>query len=365
MDKHLFGHIRIPLKRIHIELTNVCEFNCLFCPKSLMKRSFGYMDKGLACRIVDEIAENGICEKVTFHVMGEPTLHPQFLDIVGHTLKRGVKIGLTTNGVSLGTETGRRLLDYPLHQIDISLQTPDAESFKLRKSKTISFDSYLRGVLRFFQSYQSKWPETTFKFRFLNTRFRKKGIEKKVGPVRVISSTEELRTTFHYWAGAIHDMMGVAPEDRRAALKGIESLVCHKWNVVEICPRVHFETYMLEDWGNAFDGSNVSDAWAGYCFGMRDHFGILFNGDVTLCCVDFDGNTAVGNLNNASLKEILSSEEVEKILKGFSRFRLVHPHCKHCLGSKSLAAWLLKPIISVTVLKALKPFFYKRTRLYS
>jgi hypothetical protein len=56
--------------------------------------------------------------------------------------------------------------------------------------------------------------------------------------------------------------------------------------VVEIYPRVFFETYMLSNWMDAREKSSVRDAWAGYCFGMRDHFAILYNGDVVLCCID-------------------------------------------------------------------------------
>jgi MoaA/NifB/PqqE/SkfB family radical SAM enzyme len=364
MKKRRFGHIGIPLQRIHIELTNVCDFNCLFCPKALMKRLPGYMDADLAKRIIDEIGENRLCEKITFHVMGEPTLHPRFFDILSHARDRGLKVGLTTNGATLGTDVGKRLLAFPLHQIDVSLQTPDPDSFRLRKSRALSFDAYVRGVLRFFQAYRAAWPETTFKFRFLNTRFHKKGIEKKVGPVEVISSTEALRATFSTWANKIYDILEADQDMRKRALARIENLVSYKWNVAEILPHVHFETYVLEDWGNAFEGEKIRDAWAGYCFGMRDHFSILHNGDVTLCCVDFDGKTAVGNLRHSSLREILSSDEVGKIVKGFRRLKLVHPYCRHCLGSRSFASWLFKPVLSVTVLKALKPFFYKRTKLY-
>lgn len=97
---------------------------------------------------------------------------------------------------------------------------------------------------------------------------------------------------------------------------------------------------------------------------MRDHFAILYNGDVTLCCIDFEGRTALGNLHKASLKEILSSDELGRIIDGFRRFRPVHPYCKHCLGSKSFPSWLFKPVASVIGLKVLKPFFYKHTRLY-
>ena len=63
---------------------------------------------------------------------------------------KGAKVGLTTNGSRLGGETGKRLLDYNLHQIDISLQTPDAKSFVLRKANALTFDSYLSGILNFF-----------------------------------------------------------------------------------------------------------------------------------------------------------------------------------------------------------------------
>ena len=50
-----------------------------------------------------------------------------FFQILEHAIKEEVKVGLTTNGSRLGGETGKRLLDYDLHQIDVSLQTPGRE----------------------------------------------------------------------------------------------------------------------------------------------------------------------------------------------------------------------------------------------
>ncbi|TAL26220.1 MAG: radical SAM/SPASM domain-containing protein [Nitrospirae bacterium] len=359
-----FGHIGIPLKRVHIELTNVCDFNCVFCPKSEMKRSYGYMETALAKRIITEIKENNISEKITFHVMGEPTLHRDFFEILSHARDLGMKVGLTTNGGGLGGKIGKQLLDYDLHQIDISLQTPDKKSFALRKAGKMDFDTYLNGIFDFFSSYISKHTDTIFKFRFLNTRFPKKGLEKRKGPIKVISSTAELQDTFRYWAGRIYDIAGLEPEKREKAMAGIGKLSAYKWNVVEIYPNLFFETYVLEDWGHAFDDGSIKDAWAGYCFGMRDHFSILYNGDVALCCIDFNGRTAIGNLHNSSLKEILSSDELGRIIEGFRRYRVIHPYCKKCLGSKSVASWLLKPAVSIIALKTLKPFFYKQTKLY-
>jgi len=365
LKKHAFGHIEIPLQRVHIELTNVCDFNCRFCPKSRMTRSYGYMDTDLAKRALSEIGRAGICEKVTFHVMGEPTLHPDFFDILDYARQQKIPVGLTTNGGGLGGDVGRRLLDCPLHQIDISIQTPDKASFTLRRAGKLGFEEYIAGILGFFKEYRERHPTTVVKLRFMNTRFRKKGLEEKRGPIRLISSTDQLRKMFRCWTERIYDTLGVEDEKKSAAFKKIGCLVAYKWNVVEIHPRVFFETYVLSDWGNAFDQeAEIRDAWAGYCFGMRDHFGILHNGDVVLCCVDYDGRTRIGNLKEKPLQAILSSPHLGKIMSGFSRFRPVHPYCKKCLGSRTAASWLFKPIGSILGLKLLKPFFYCHTRIY-
>ncbi|MBI4681550.1 MAG: radical SAM protein [Nitrospirae bacterium] len=363
MKNRNYGHIEIPLKRVHIELTNVCNFDCVFCPKSEMKRPYGFMETGLAKRIITELSKEGICEKVTLHVMGEPTLHRNFFEILDHARNENIKVGLTTNGAGLGGKTGKLLLDYDLHQIDVSLQTPDKKSFALRKAGSMSFDDYFKGILDFFSSYTAKKRGTTFKFRFLNTRFRKKSMEEKTGPVRVISSTKELRGIFQDCAGQIYGVLGVNPQDRENAMRRINRLVSYKWNVVEIYPRVFFETYVMDDWVNIFSDKKIHNAWAGYCFGMRDHFSILYNGDVVLCCVDYDGHTALGNLHDSSLRQVLSSDELAKIINGFKRFKVVNQHCKRCLGSNTVSSWMFKPIASIAALKLLKPFFYKHTSL--
>jgi MoaA/NifB/PqqE/SkfB family radical SAM enzyme len=364
MKQKTFGHVKIPFKRIHLELTNICDFNCLFCPKPFMRRSHGYQDTKLAQRVVSEIGHYGLAEKVTFHVMGEPTLHPDFFHILGHAAEEGVPVGLTTNGARLDGAFGERLLDYPLHQIDVSLQTPDPESFALRRAGRLSFNQYVEGILKFFAEYRTRYRETIFKFRFLNTTFPCRSMEKETGPIRVISSSKELRTVFAHWVERIYGIMGLGGAELDKALSRISRLVSYKWNVIEILPEVFFETYLLGDWGHAFYDGPVRNAWAGYCFGMRDHFAVLQNGDVTLCCVDFDGRTAVGNLQDQSLKDVLSGDELGRIMKAFKRFKPVHPFCKFCLGGKDVFSWLTKPITTIVCLYALKPYFYHKTRLF-
>lgn len=363
MQKRRFGHIETPLQRIHIELTNVCNFNCTFCPKSEMERKPGFMDTGLAKRIISEIRREELCRKITFHVMGEPTLHPDFLEILDHAERVGMPVGLTTNGSTLGKRLGRSLLGRSLHQIDVSLQTPDEASFELRGAGRLTFDRYVEDVMGVLGDYIPRHPETRVKLRFLTTRFPSKELERRKGPVRVISSSGHLRETFQQWAGRIYDVLGVAEVDRERPMAELGRLGAYQWHVVEVYPNVFFETYMLSDWGHAFGKSKVRDAWAAYCYGMRDHFGILSNGDVVLCFMDFEGRTAIGNLHEAGLEDVLSSDRLKAILDGFRRMRPVHPHCKRCRGSAGLASWLLKPAASLIALKLLRPLFYAQRRV--
>ena len=268
MKQKLLGHVKIPLQRVHLELTNVCEFNCKFCPKEEMTRKYGYMDTDLAQKTISEISDKGLCDKITFHVMGEPTLHPGFFEILDHAKKEHVHVGLTTNGASLGSHIGKRLINYDLHQLDISIQTPDEKTFELRGAGSLGFDKYIKGILQFFSDYINKGYETIIKFRFMNTRFPNDELEKKRGPIRLISSSEHLRKCFCRWADRIYEILEVDTVKRKSAFRKINKLTILKWNVLEIYPNVFFETYVLNGWGHAFDKSNIRDAWGGCCFGQ-------------------------------------------------------------------------------------------------
>ncbi len=356
-----FGHIQIPMKRIHLELTNVCNLNCVFCPKSVMTRPAGFIDTGLAKKAITEIAENGLCEKITFHVMGEPTLHPDFFEILDHAALQRLDVGLTTNGTALSGQIGKRLLDYELHQVDVSLQTPDEKSFALRKAGALTFRRYHDGIMDFFSEYHRRYPRSIFKFRLMNTAMKANSGES--GQISVISSTAELRNIVERYSRIIHGLLGLPFPGSASFESKLKSLVHYKWNVIEVLPNVFFETYLLSGWGNAFD-DDVTPLSRGYCFGMRDHFGILLNGDLVLCCIDYDGKTKIGNIGESSIREILSSDRLAEIMDGFKGFRLVHPHCRHCQGSRSSLGRVVKPVAAVLGLKVLKPFFYKHTRLF-
>ena len=85
--------------KIYIEITNVCNLDCSFCPKT--NRTSEFMLFELFKNVITQVKP--LCKEITLHVMGEPTLHPQFKKFVNYAKEKKVTINLTTNGTNLSS----------------------------------------------------------------------------------------------------------------------------------------------------------------------------------------------------------------------------------------------------------------------
>jgi radical SAM protein with 4Fe4S-binding SPASM domain len=358
-------YVKFPVQRVHMELTNVCNFDCTFCPKSVMTRKYGYMKYETTEKIIDEIAEHNISEKITFHVMGEPFVYPRFYDVLRHCKERGLKTGITCNGTYLDPAVADKLRDLDVHQINVSLQTPDEHSFESRKSRKLKFQQYIGLVVEFLRRLKEGDNHTVVKIHFLNTRFGEK-LKEEMQNLEVISSREELHDVLKEWVNKIYDrVLTNGVKDRKEkVLKEIEKVSINRWNVLEIAPEIHLETYVLNSWGNAFGDQNVRGAKFGYCSAVQDHFAILYNGDLVLCCKDFDGKNVMGNVEQNSILDILNTDDMVNVVRGFQRFQVVKPYCQKCLGGKGRIDTLRNQVVSLFYHNLLKPFFYVKKRLY-
>ena len=67
-----------------------------------------------------------------------------------------------------------------------------------------------------------------------------------------------------------------------------------------------------------------------FCYGLRDHFGILVDGTVIPCCLDREGVIDLGNVYKTPLSEILDSERAKSILLGFDKRCATEELCRKC-----------------------------------
>ena len=86
-----------------------------------------------------------------------------------------------------------------------------------------------------------------------------------------------------------------------------------------------------------FANSRVSDDYklepqekAKYCYHPYTDFGVLWNGDVTLCCLDHDGTLGVGNVRENSIEKVLKSADSKKLRASMYSLEALHPTCKKC-----------------------------------
>lgn len=131
---------------IEVELTNDCNMGCLHCHRTLfMKREVGYMKFESFKKIIDEIAEYPVAF-LRIVGQGEPTLHPQFREMMEYVSGKSIKIELTTNGEIFEIFSFEEILRWDIDIIGVSIDGIDGPSYnkiriggdynKLKKSLT-------------------------------------------------------------------------------------------------------------------------------------------------------------------------------------------------------------------------------------
>ncbi|MEO0540863.1 MAG: radical SAM/SPASM domain-containing protein [Cyanobacteria bacterium P01_A01_bin.105] len=350
------GMARRRLERIHLEVTNVCNFKCEFCPDAIMARKRGHMALPLLTKALDEIAEHNLANVVAFHLMGEPLIYPPIFEAIDLALKRDINLHLTTNGstFALRPEQIERLVASGIPKVTISLQTPDPDTFVIRGAPPmLTPEAYFEGITRYVQANLADPASTTrVHLKFLDTTPHPFLVPHK--QMHVVEGREQMQRELMTWANRL--LEGISERPSRDRLQ--QKISRHKpgrWQVIELTPKLALETFPLDSWGNV-ESDTVVPASFGYCNGTTDQAGILYDGTVVPCCKDYDGNIPLGNLNHASLLDILDQQQPACALRqGFDRFQVTHPVCKRCMGADTQQKALVRQVGSIAYFKAYNP----------
>ena len=87
------------------------------------------------------------------------------------------------------------------------------------------------------------------------------------------------------------------------------------------------------EYGEKFDWPDLQAQEDGeplFCYGLRDQLGVLWDGTVVPCCLDHEGDIALGNLFREDMASILDSPRAKAIYEGFTRKEAVEPLCRRC-----------------------------------
>ena len=268
------------LKKAYLEITDICNLSCKFCPGT--KREKRYMTTEEFRTGAEKLRP--YTEFLYLHLMGEPLLHPQLDKILCIAGELQFKVIITTNGTLLPDRGGLLLTSQAVHRINISLQSFEA-------NEGGRFEEYIRGCAAFAEEA---------------------GKCSKICVLRLWN-----HNGFETLNADIEKLL--ADYFPKPWKKSRQSFV--------LADKVFLEP------GERFDWPDISAEDRGkscFCYGLRDQIGVLCDGTVVPCCLDHEGDIALGNLFDSSLDEILSSERAQAIYNGFSCRTAVEPLCRRC-----------------------------------
>lgn len=269
-------------KKIYIEITNFCNLSCQFCANSGREKI--YMNLHNFEHILKEIKP--FTDYIYLHILGEPLIHPDIEGILKLAKEYGFYVNLTTNGTLLADNI-EALIKYPVRQINISLH---------------SFEHFTDKDFEYYLTYAIKSAKEIIKKTSAVVSFRLWNITKKISP-RQIEIINKLKASFDGFE-----------EDFNKNRIAIQKNVYLSFEKPFEWPDVKRETVICH----------------GTCKGLKSMCGILSDGTVTACCLDYDGHINLGNIFKESFNKILDNKKTTAIIEGFNKNNLVEPICQKC-----------------------------------
>jgi radical SAM protein with 4Fe4S-binding SPASM domain len=275
------------LDRIYIEISNICNVQCSFCP--VVEREKQILSPSNFQHIIKQAAP--LASQVCLHLMGEPLAHPEFREIIKYCEDYEVAVQITTNGLLIKKYQDFLIGSKSIRQVNFSLQ-----SFKDNfPEKPIG--PYLGDILDFSQAANLGAPEMFINLRLWN-----------------LESNEDNEDIFKF----IESKLGVQI-NRRVDVGGIKSK--------RIINRLYLHFDSRFEWPSLdlpYRGTQ------GRCNALIGHIGIHADGTVVPCCLDKEAQIPLGNCLERSLVEILNSPRAQSMKKGFQTGILVEKLCQHC-----------------------------------
>lgn len=266
-------------KKVYLEISNICNLQCSFCPGT--KRKPMIMQESAFRLMLAKLRP--WTDYLYFHLMGEPLCHPNLEQYLQLAYDAGFKVIITTNG-SLLSKCGNILIDNHVHKVNVSLHAFEANDL------AVPFATYLEDCMAFGKGAEGK---TIVCYRLWNG-----------GGADQLN--EQILSTMH------RAFPGEWVQEPRG---------------IRIGQRIYLE------YGDKFDWPDLSAADQGqevFCYGLRDQIGVLCDGTVVPCCLDHDGDIALGNLLEQDLDAILASERSQAVYRGFSCGKATEELCRKC-----------------------------------
>ena len=286
------------MKKIYIELSDICHLACSFCPAQKGVR--GVMSPAVFSQALDHALP--LSNRIALHILGDPCALPNLADYLAIAHSKGAEIELVTSGVFF--HSPQTLLSPPIYQLSISIEAG-------LDNAIANYASRLAPLL----AYHSQHPSC-----FLNLRVQDSSLYQNpqalCALLRQILPESTFTPTHNAYHSALHHAL---------ACDDIHTLFDEKGRI--------------RLWSRAFLIKKTHFTWAGFatmpqkrksCHALTQQIGILSDGTIVPCCMDTQGVINLGNIAQTSLQEALRSHRAQAMIAGFAQGIAIEQLCQRC-----------------------------------
>ena len=256
---------------IAIETTNLCNAKCEFCPNKSLKRKKGIMSKELFEKIIEDCVEIRP-RYIIPQSNGEPFMDPQFIERIKLINQKipSAKVMFFTNAALMTPEVSDKLFELDIFSLGFSINAVDSQNY--HKRMKLDYEKTISNI-----NY------------FMNNN-------KKIKNIKFSIVDKDLT-------------------------EGEKEVFLDKWRKGSFLARnINFAGLM-------FDVPAKNNP----CLRALREMSILWDGKVSLCCVDMEGKIIFGDASENSLLEIWNSCKMKKLREyHLTQRRIDYPLCNNC-----------------------------------
>ena len=287
---------------VQLLLTYKCNANCSFCYQAAEKKNIPDMTLNDA-KAIEENMRKSFNFKPRIHLFGgEPTVNPDFAEILDFFSTSGYQVSMTTNGLNL-LRYKKALVDAKgLREIHLSLN-----------------DMNHQRILSTLKELHAADTNNTLNIT-LNCPITEHNQHDLLEIVKIYENSEAKCLAFQHRAFIWYN--GFAAMDHKAIRKQCDEIKSRN-NKIEIIIRPHIASNQIEDYYTQkefpFDKNKCYFSW----------FVLFIQPDGNIIpCDELD--ISMGNARTDSLKSIWNNAEYVKFRKKIIESGITHPICNRC-----------------------------------
>ncbi len=263
------------------------------------------LNSGFFKETIDTIYKN--VYYLTFYFQGEPYLNPDFLEMVAYASGKKMYTGTSTNGHYLNDENARKTIESGLDRLIISIDGTTQETYQSYRIGG-NLEKVIEGtknVIRWKRKLRSKTPHIIFQFLVVKpNEHQTKDIMQLARDLEVEEVRFKTAQVYDYKHG--HHLI---PENSR------------------------YSRYKKEKNGTFSIKNNLDN----HCWRLWSSTVITWDGLLVPCCFDKDARHQMGDLKQATFKQIWKDTAYHNFRSAVLRSRKEIDICSNC--SEGTKVW--------------------------